>query len=534
MEAMLQDFGLQPWQDGINTCIECGISTLSRAVKGAQLGVPESRLYHKKCTDGDTELSRRRKRVQVVCASCAQGNPSHHTPMSDHTLAALEHFAYSEVGQYQCCECKQSFATENEALIHTQWTREVAGTQCLLAGEFVERGGGAIEPYIDDEMSCKCAVVQCKFCGESVEVGHWREHVKTICKKVPCALCLWSLADGANAYARKHVPLNLRGQRPQIHCQGMFQSLADEGTCEYSGGTFKEMLEHMQQHSEEHKRGYRCLRQYVRAINSAVHKKGDVERVDNTPTCLAIDSQLNCSTQETGGDRRRADGPITVSCKSPRCDRSMVVNVCGKRVGANISSNEPELQGNERKRSKKRKIRGMKQSKRKRKTRKCINDEDEATLQRRAIAKVREERRRKLEEKELEEKKRRSKMTAERRRLRNAAKKRGVSVEKFVSDQTANKRKQRGSHENEMMKKSNKGTRLPIMQLKRMRAAGMQHPALTAERESFSCGDTSDETSDSEKEDENEEARKNTQLGETMLCVKNMSISVKSLYNSTM
>ena len=289
-----------PWRDGINTCLKCGKATLSS----------RDPLY--KC----------RESVQLACLPCAQEELYAYECVSQSSRAFLEHFAHSEMGFYHCEDCGQVFSSEIDAMQHTNATRNVEQSQCILSGPYVEFGKGKIVPFIDT-FACPSAITSCKYCGQTMQVDQWVHHVRTECDKVPCALCLYSITDATTTYARQK--LDGRKANTMMHCQHIFEPFNAGTQCNYGHGTFKEMLRHMQLDSGEHRRGLQCMRSFVTHVNEEAASAHT--GVAQSPLQLVTVGATPFSYTDAAYEN---DTPTGVSCKSPRCSSAMVVNVAGK------------------------------------------------------------------------------------------------------------------------------------------------------------------------------------------------------------
>ena len=295
----------RPWRDGINTCSDCGNATLS--------------------TRGP--LFMHKNRVQLVCASCAGTKLSDVYCVDTACRMVLEHFSFSSMGFYHCENCGQVFTSELEATRHTRATRQVDQSQCVLSGPYVENlasassRGGRIVPYIDP-MACPSASTTCRYCGEVMSVGKWVHHVRTECKKVPCALCLGVLGGAATTYVRQRLGPNR--VTSTVHCNHIFEPLNKAPRCGYTEGTFKQMLRHLQSNSEEHSRAIKCMRQFVLEIDKVA--SSPIATIP-TPSPLQV-ATLGTSPRQLltpcGGG-----GDVVVACKSPRLSNN-TVTVSGK------------------------------------------------------------------------------------------------------------------------------------------------------------------------------------------------------------
>jgi len=302
-----------PWRDGINTCFKCGKATLSS-------GEP---------------LFRRLGHMQFVCMPCAQDQGLHeYEGVSRCARDILENFALSEMGFYHCEDCSEVFCSEMDAMKHTNASRKVMQSQCMLAGPYVETGKGAIVPYIDP-VACPSAMTTCKYCGKSMQVDQWIHHVRTECTMVPCALCLESISDAATSYARQKL-----GERNKsatlMHCERIFEPFNKAPQCCYKSGTFKEMVRHMQVPSEEHCRGLQCLREFVMHVDKelAIPISAAQQVVPSPLQLVTIGATSFSHMNVDNGSNQRGSGTpgggAVVSCKSPREATDMVVNVSGK------------------------------------------------------------------------------------------------------------------------------------------------------------------------------------------------------------
>lgn len=195
-----------------------------------------------------------------------------------------------------------NLASEAEAVQHTKATRNAQSSQCILAGSFVEKGTGEIEPYIDPN-ACAKGLTVCKFCDQTMEIGDWKDHIRRDCQKVPCLLCLESLTDATSWYAKLRLPR--RQTFSQMHCQSIFKEVNELPECPYTYGTFNAALLHMQMPTWGHQVAYQSLQKFVKHIN-----------------CMAVEEPLRLLTNGSG---------FTVASKSPRIS-SPLVNISSKQV----------------------------------------------------------------------------------------------------------------------------------------------------------------------------------------------------------
>lgn len=278
--------------------------------------------------------------MQFACLSCAQEEAFHdYEGVSTCARDILENFALSDMGFYHCEDCSEVFCSEMDAMQHTKASRNAMQSQCILSGPYVEFGIGAIVPFIDP-LACSSAMTSCKFCGQRMQVDQWVRHVRTECSMVPCALCLESLSDAATTYARQKLGESHRSVT-MMHCGHIFEPFNSALQCCYTNGTFKKMLRHMQEPSEEHRRGLQCLRDFVMHVDKeAMAPTPNALQVAPSPlqlvtvgaapfSYLDVNSGSNHHHNQRGGGGTPVGGS-GVSCKSPRCASAMVVNVSGK------------------------------------------------------------------------------------------------------------------------------------------------------------------------------------------------------------
>ena len=130
-----------------------------------------------------------------------QGHAIVHT-MPGPMVKLVKKLAHCEDGMYYCPACNKDLNGLESAMEHVRATSYAHESQCMLAGPYVLKGIGEIEPYIEPK-ACRMAMVRCKYCDELVRVGEWVSHVKESCTKLPCAFCLPTLLSAATCLGRQ-------------------------------------------------------------------------------------------------------------------------------------------------------------------------------------------------------------------------------------------------------------------------------------------------------------------------------------------
>ena len=208
---------------------------------------------------------------------------------------------------YTCGICN-NFQGVTKNIMHYHTSPSNKSRQILLGGRFMDAGFGNITPRI-----CKSACIKmpttCRFCNKPLpSLKEWPFHVMTECTKVPCILSNQCIQDGILDYIDRlalHTSPNIRN----LSC--IFNDFEDSDYCtwgakEQSETTWKQMIEHLQQHG-----------------NDATHAK--LKKLLSSLRAYVNDEQNHLK-------RKHSNDNAAVSEKSPRLQVGTPnVIFCGKR-----------------------------------------------------------------------------------------------------------------------------------------------------------------------------------------------------------
>ncbi|MBU62503.1 MAG: hypothetical protein CMI26_08375 [Opitutae bacterium] len=295
-----------PFEAGVNTCIYCNDHIF---------GGGDETVYY--------QLNERKEGSAPVllCKWCAavktKGMPM--CPMSEPEVQLFKKLAHCEDGMYYCPLCNKDLNGLESAMEHVRATSYAHESQCMLAGPYVLKGIGEIEPYIELK-ACRMAMVRCKYCGESVRVGEWVSHVKESCTKLPCAFCLSTLVSAATCLGRQLFTID-QLHKGAMHFDDIFEPVSGgkegNGCQSFQHGTWEQMKQHVSERTASHESGYRCLRHFVTYAKKVV---------ENGAHCSSRLSRLSAGSPAGGCF-------VTGGGKSPRAaGSSAFVALTSKRV----------------------------------------------------------------------------------------------------------------------------------------------------------------------------------------------------------
>ena len=262
----------------------------------------------------------------LLCKWCATGRTKGMplcTTMPGPMVKLVKKLAHCEDGMYYCPACNKDLNGLESATEHVRATSYAHESQCMLAGPYVLKGIGEIEPYIEPK-ACRMAMVRCKYCDELVRVGEWVSHVKESCTKLPCAFCLPTLLSAATCLGRQLFTID-QLNTGAMHFDDIFEPVSGGGgggkagnSCEgFEHGTWEQMKQHVSERTASHESGYRCLRHFVTYAKKVV---------ENGAHCNSRLSRLSAGSPAVGGF-------ATGGGKSPRAaGSSAFVALTSKRV----------------------------------------------------------------------------------------------------------------------------------------------------------------------------------------------------------